>query len=372
MKKYFFPIFTAFAFLLFSSCHKEVSIAEITLNQTVVALFLGESMKLVATIEPTNATESVIWSSSNKSVATVSDDGTVNSVAEGKAVISVFTRHVDQEGSRIASCTVNVCPEVMRMTTNKSGEVILHLYFPSDNIFGIDWGDGSIPATVETGELPTSLVSRIYSGTSPCTIRIASNILPIKMRCVNNQITSLDVSKNTELENLDCYRNQLTNLDVSNNAKLVDLNCGANQLMSLDVSRNTELNILNCSKNQFSSLDVSKNAGLTDLRCDENLLTSLDVSKNTKLQWLYCSLNQLSSLDVSTNTKLFALNCMANELSTDALDALFSSLNDRLDLYPWDNNRKYIFIGDNPGTAGCNRSIATEKGWIVQFRPGVE
>ena len=62
---------------------------------------------------------------------------------------------------------------------------------------------------------------------------------------------------------------------------LVNLSCSHNQLTSLDVSKNTALTNLDCSYNQLTSLDVSKNTALEVLHCYDNLLTSLDVSKNT-------------------------------------------------------------------------------------------
>ena len=43
------------------------------------------------------------------------------------------------------------------------------------------------------------------------------------------------------------------------------LNCGSTDLTSLDVSRNTELTTLECSNNQLTSLDVSKNTKLKEL-----------------------------------------------------------------------------------------------------------
>lgn len=96
---------------------------------------------------------------------------------------------------------------------------------------------------------------------------------------------------------------------------LTDLNCVDNQLTSLDVSKNTALTGLACSYNQLTSLDVSKNTALTDLNCNNNQLTSLDVSKNTALTDLYCSDNQLTSLDLSKNTALTGLSCENNPLT---------------------------------------------------------
>ena len=92
----------------------------------------------------------------------------------------------------------------------------------------------------------------------------------------------------TALKYLRGYDNQLTSLDVSKNTALTKLFCGNNQLTSFDVSKNTALTYLNCEYNQLTSLDVSKNTALTELSCEFNKLTSLDVSKNTALTYLYC------------------------------------------------------------------------------------
>ena len=111
--------------------------------------------------------------------------------------------------------------------------------------------------------------------------------------CPNNQLTTLDVSRNTELIRIDCSRNQLSTLDVSKNTKLFVLNCKWNGLTSLDVKTNTELIELDCQYNQLAVLDVSKNKELTSLYCYDNLLTGLDVSNNKKLKKLYCLENQI-------------------------------------------------------------------------------
>ena len=70
-----------------------------------------------------------------------------------------------------------------------------------------------------------------------------------KLVCIGNQLTRLDVSKNTALTVLSCWHNQLTSLDVSQNTALTVLNCWHNQLTSLDVSKNTALTFLNFGSN---------------------------------------------------------------------------------------------------------------------------
>ena len=150
---------------------------------------------------------------------------------------------------------------------------------------------------------------------------LGGNTALTKLSCTNNQLTSLDLSKNTALQVLDCEGNQLTSLDVSNNTALKELYCGDNPLTSLDVSANTALTDLNCINTQRTSLDVSKNTALTSLLCGDNQLTSLDVSANTALTSLLCAKNQLTSLDVSKNTALTDLDCRWNQLTSLDLSA---------------------------------------------------
>ncbi|MEG0095703.1 MAG: hypothetical protein RR670_06665 [Erysipelotrichaceae bacterium] len=159
----------------------------------------------------------------------------------------------------------------------------------------------------------------------------------IKLHCAGNNLTSLDLSKNKVLDDLDCSSNplksfdvsaysaltqlscsdiSLTKLDVSNNKLLTGLWCDSNNLTSLDVSANTFLKTLSCSSNQLTSLDVSKNTSLVDLLFDGNKLTDIDVSKNTNLHTLFCSKNQLTGLDVSANKALKYFRCFENQLTS--------------------------------------------------------
>ncbi len=137
-----------------------------------------------------------------------------------------------------------------------------------------------------------------------------------KLNCGHNRLTSLDVSKNTVLQELVCWENQLTSLDVSQNTALQELECFENKLTSLDVSQNPALQKLDCWDNRLTSLDVSKNTELTYLKCSYNRLTELDVSKNTELTYLDCGYNRLTELDVSQNTKLTELYFVSNKITS--------------------------------------------------------
>ncbi len=106
----------------------------------------------------------------------------------------------------------------------------------------------------------------------------------LSINCAENQLTSIDVSRNLKLESLDCSRNQLTQLDVRQNPVLGSLMCYNNQLTALDLSHNPELTYLNCGDNRLEQLNVSKNTKLKILYCKNNHLTSLELTKNTALE----------------------------------------------------------------------------------------
>ena len=145
--------------------------------------------------------------------------------------------------------------------------------------------------------------------------------------CSGENITSLDISKNSQLKVLDCSQNSLTSLDVSKNTNIGTLNCSNNSLSSLSISKNTVLSILKCSDNRITSLDLSKNTGLFELRCSNNKLTSLDLSKHNRLQEVHCDNNQLSSLIVSKQaTDLVEVRCTQNQIQGASMDALIASL----------------------------------------------
>ena len=157
-----------------------------------------------------------------------------------------------------------------------------------------------------------------------------------KLQCHDNQLTSLNLSNNTELYWVQCYDNQLTSLILPNTTTLTYLWCSSNQLTSLDVSKlnletllcyynkisslnlnnSTKLKTLKCQMNQITGeLNLRNSTLLTELECYENKLSGLDVTQCTKLTLLRCYINSLSELNVTNNTKLTELSCYYNKLS---------------------------------------------------------
>ena len=133
--------------------------------------------------------------------------------------------------------------------------------------------------------------------------------------CEINELTELNMSKNTKLETLQCTNNFLTILDISQNPNLQILQCSGNSLTTLDISQNPNLQTLQCDNNPLTSIDTSQNTKLETLSCNNIPLISTDIRQNLNLKTLQCNDNSLSRLDVSQNTKLETLVCYDNQLT---------------------------------------------------------
>lgn len=115
----------------------------------------------------------------------------------------------------------------------------------------------------------------------------------------------------TELLTLDCVSNQLTSLDVSKNTKLTGMQCDYNNITELKNLPQT-LQWLCCSHNALTSLDLSAYNALTDLDCSyNNVLSTLKVG--SAMKYLDCANNNLSTIgNLSSCTQLRQLNCSGN------------------------------------------------------------
>jgi len=88
-----------------------VAITSIELNKTVLSLVEDEEFLLEATIKPDDATDkTVTWNSSDKSVATVDQNGKVKGIKEGEAKITV------KAGEITAECAVAVSEKKIPVT----------------------------------------------------------------------------------------------------------------------------------------------------------------------------------------------------------------------------------------------------------------
>lgn len=130
------------------------------------------------------------------------------------------------------------------------------------------------------------------------------------LKIFNTQVTSIDVSKNPNLKELDLADDKLTSgIDVTNCPELTYLNVNRTGIGKLDVSKNTKLEKLYIAVNDGIELvGLDKLSSLLTLEADHCGLTKIDVSKNTNLEFLQIGYNSIAAIDLTGLDRLTALS----------------------------------------------------------------
>lgn len=150
-----------------------VKVSSVTLSSTSLALEIGQTASLTATVNPSDATEkTVTWSSSDSKIATVSG-GNVVAVAEGTATVTASC------GGRTASCQVTVTKKVIpvsSLTLDKTDEQmeeetsikLTATVKPDDTSFSVEWSSSDTDiATVDKD----GTVHALKAGTVDITVK---------------------------------------------------------------------------------------------------------------------------------------------------------------------------------------------------------
>jgi len=150
---------------LWMKCNNVISVTGITLSPTKTFLDINTTQQLLATIAPNNATnKTMIWNSSNPTIATVSANGLISAIGAGSTTITATT----QDGSKIETCAVTITNpnEVTKLTGTQSDNIV-----PSccGNV-GKNAFDGDITTYVDDNE-PTGGYTQLDFG-SPKNVSI--------------------------------------------------------------------------------------------------------------------------------------------------------------------------------------------------------
>ncbi len=97
---------------------------------------------------------------------------------------------------------------------------------------------------------------------------------------------------------------------------LTGLNCNSNNLTTLDLSNNTNLQVLAAQFNNINTINLTGLSALSIMNLRDNLLTTVDLSSNTGLTLLILRNNNLSALDLTANSALVFIDVTNNELTS--------------------------------------------------------
>ncbi|HCW3273232.1 TPA: LapB repeat-containing protein [Listeria monocytogenes] len=293
-----------------------------------------------------------------------------------KAVAEKMNKNVDE------SVTVEELAKITKLDARSRG---------IEDSTGMEYLTGLETLYLEDNQLKSIDVSKnlnlkelACSNNPLANVDVSKNLALEELTCENNELTQLDVSQNTALAYLYCPRNQLTKLDVSKNSALRYLACDVNQLTNLDVSKNPALTNLGCTKNQLTDLDVSQNPNLGTLVCSDNQLTNLDISQNQVLEYLTCDNNKLKNIDIDQNLALKEFSCENNQLTNLdttqnlALEILYCDDNQLTDLdvsknvnllilFCNNNQLTNLAVGDTIGNVRCNNNQLKDVSFLPDY-----
>ena len=218
MKKYLFLAFLGI--LLLAACDpggpKEeiIAVSSVSLSQSTAEMLPGETIQLLATVLPADASDkSVTWASSKQSVATVSSSGQVTALAVGTSTITASA------GGKSATCQVTVSKaivpvesvtldrkemklsvgeeSVLRATVSPSDATDRALVWSSSNpsVVTVDQG-GCVKGCAEG----LALVTATAGGKSAsCQVQVSRGVVPVVSIALDRTSISLETKQTTTL-----------------------------------------------------------------------------------------------------------------------------------------------------------------------------
>lgn len=114
----------------------DVYVETLTLSSGSIEVENGQTARLQAVLTPENPTVSgVVWTSSDKNIASVDADGLVTGNGVGTVVVTATSKGIDEWGKKLtASCTVKVIPSVKILgadSVEEGGQITLSLQSPN-------------------------------------------------------------------------------------------------------------------------------------------------------------------------------------------------------------------------------------------------
>ena len=170
----------------------------------------------------------------------------------------------------------------------------------------------------------------------------------------NLNLSSIDLTKNTNLKELYLNNNKLTSINLSKCTQLVKLNLSDNKLQSINVRMNTLLEELKINNNSsISTLNIDNNTDLQVLEAEGLSISTLDMSQHSSLIDVKLRNNhKLQSMIIwqaATKTNDYLLFDMANVAVTDANGASYGCPYSIGQIIPWFNGGIIYSLNDNGG-----------------------
>ena len=154
-----------------------VPVTGVSLDRTSAEIIKGDSMTLTAIVAPSNATnKNVIWTSSDPSVATVSQSGVITAIKAGSTTVVATT----VDGEKTAACEIVVIVPVNSISLDKESLELIE-------------GDGaSLTATIGPDDATDKRITWKSSDDSIAIVSSAGAVVAVKAGTVTITATTKD------------------------------------------------------------------------------------------------------------------------------------------------------------------------------------
>lgn len=180
----------------------------VTLDKDSASLRIGEeTLQLNAVVEPSDASDkSLLWTSSEPGVASVSETGLVTPLAPGEALITVTT----VDGGFSATCSVTVVQPVLSITLNETSininpdmtfELVAQINPDNASDKTLEWkssdetvatvDQNGVVTGVETGvgrEAVITVTSKDSGVSATCVVRVTKDVVGVELDCQYKRI----------------------------------------------------------------------------------------------------------------------------------------------------------------------------------------
>ena len=158
----------------------EIKVTSVELDIANAEIVTGNTIQITATVLPANATDkTVTWSSSNSSVASVSN-GLVTAKKAGSSVITATS------GDKRATCTITVTDATVSVTGVELSKTTLSL---------VEGGKTTLTATVKPDNATDKVVSWSSSDESVATVSADGEVTAVKEGTATITVTTRDGNK---------------------------------------------------------------------------------------------------------------------------------------------------------------------------------
>ena len=246
---------------------KTIAVTSISLSTDYLFLEKGQRFTLEATVLPENASNKTVqWTSSDASVASVDQNGTVNAISSGNVTITASA------GGKSATCAVTVIIPVTSITLNKtsltlekgtSGTLTATVSPQDATNKEVKWtsSDISVASVDQNGTViaikggDATITASVEGFSATCTVSV---IVPVSSISLNKTKLTLLVGDTAQLE--------ATVLPEDATDKTVNWYTSDPEIVSVDGGKITAGN--------FGIADITAQAGYVDETCIVTVLTN--------------------------------------------------------------------------------------------------